>query len=555
LIPLKERETTKAIMADASTDSEVVFKNGRFFSKDQPTDGSVVFQSCMIVKDGIISHIGTESDSIISDAKSRTIPVQDLGGRVVLPGFVDAHMHLLLFGQSLQKLDLGACHNLQDIRTSIKEYAQKHPNLARILCRGWMQSMTDGVALASMIDDLDRRPIFIDSKDMHSTWCNSAGLKELGDDIKEDSPGSVISRDEHGNASGLLSEGINFTKVWPHLAKSAPMEQKLDALRVAMREYTEAGSTGLVEMAMDEHGGAALLLLKDTDEFNMRISAYWLITPSDDADSLVQVDRAIELSNKYKTSADLKIVGIKCICDGVIDGCTAALLEPYSNGENPDLLWKEDVLAAVVKKANDAGLQCALHAIGDRAVHVAINTIEAHCSPSLRPRIEHLELTTEEDAKRLGAFGITASIQPVHAGPAILRAWPGYIGDRVKRAFAYREFADGGATLAIGTDSPTAPHLAFPNLYTATTRRSPKDDGKSETVNEEFALTLCEAITGATAGAAYSVFEDSRLGSLRAGAIADFVIVDMEMDPKELLKAQVYQTWYRGKLVFDSTRR
>src|SRR5690606_8481657 len=148
---------------------------------------------------------------------------------------------------------------------------------------------------------------------------------------------------------------------------------------------------------------------------------------------------------------------------------------------------------------------------------------------SRRPRIEHLELASATDAARLGKLGITASIQPVHADPAILRAWPRLLGEhRCARAFPYSEFVSGGAVLALGSDAPTAPHLPLPNLYVATTRRSYREPECEEVVNPEFALTVCQAVAGATHGSAYSCFADEWTGSLRTGLKADFVVAEVE---------------------------
>jgi predicted amidohydrolase YtcJ len=164
-------------------------------------------------------------------------------------------------------------------------------------------------------------------------------------------------------------------------------------------------------------------------------------------------------------------------------------------------------------------------------------------------------MTTSEDAKRLGELGITASVQPVHSDPALFKAWPGLVGhDRCKRAFAYKEFMDGGAPLAIGTDAPTARHLPFPNLYNATTRRSALEPESTDTVNAHFGITLAEAATAATTGAAYARFADSWTGSLQKGLSADFVVVDAQWTPENLLEAKVSQTWYRGKNVYNSTK-
>ena len=142
----------------------------------------------------------------------------------------------------------------------------------------------------------------------------------------------------------------------------------------------------------------------------------------------------------------------------------------------------------------------------------------------------------------------------MHSDPSILRAWPKLLGpERVKRAFAYSDFADHGATLAIGSDTPTAPYAPLPNLYVATTRKSARQpDAGDAPVNENFRLELAQAVTAVTTGAAYSCFADGRVGSLEVGKMADFCIVDMEWKGEELLNAKIMETWFEGKRVYGA---
>lgn len=532
-----------------------IFTNGRFFNG---AASASQFHTALVVKDGKIHHIGHANDAEIQALDGAE--TQDLKGQFVLPGFIDGHMHFLMLGQSLAKVDLDECKDLDEIRSRIAKYAKENPDKKRILCKGWMHSMTNGEAKASMLDDLDSRPIYIDSKDLHSCWCNSPALKEMGVQDMEDPAGGTIERDANGNASGLLSEACVLLIVWPYLAKVLSIEEKMGAIQAAIDAYHAVGYTGCIDMAMDENAWEAILALRDAKggQLPMRVAAHWCILPGEgEAHRLQQVQRAIDLNRQFnsETSPDLRVVGIKVICDGVIDACTAALAEPYtSNAQSTDPIWSPDMLGPVVKKSCDAGLQCALHAIGDQAVHNAINALEAHRKPGQRHRIEHLELTKPEDAARLGQLGITASIQPVHADPAILRAWLKLLGpERLKRAFAYKEFADHGATLAIGSDSPTAPHAPIKNLYVATTRKSARQpDAGDAPVNEHFKIGIAEAVSAATAGVAYSSFADKRVGSLEVGKEADFVVVDMKYEPGDLLSAEIKETWFAGKKVYEA---
>jgi predicted amidohydrolase YtcJ len=542
----------------ASSPPATIFTNGRIFQTNASTNSST-FHSALVVQNSKIVFIGDAHAAEVKSYRDAGSEVRDLGGRNVLPGFIDAHMHFLLLGQSLNKVQLDGSKNLEEIRSRIAKYAKANPEKERIMCSGWMHSMTNGEAKATALDDLDARPIFIDSKDLHFCWCNSAALKEMGVQGMEDPAGGAIERDGDGKASGLLSEACVLLIVWPYLAKVLPLEEKRAALQAAIRAYHAVGCTGIIDMAMDENAWEAILALREEDggALPLRIAAHWAIMPGKSEEYRVrQVERAMELNRLYnsRTSPDLRIVGIKIICDGVVDACTAALAEPYtSNAHFEGPIWTPEMLGPVVKKACEAGLQCALHAIGDQAVHNAVNVLEKYGQPDQRHRIEHLELTSPEDAKRLGKLGITASIQPVHSDPAILRAWPNLLGpERLKRAFAYSDFSDHGAQLAIGTDSPTAPYNALSNLYVATTRQSARQpDARDAPVNPNFRLDLVQAITAATKGAAYSCFAEDRVGSLEVGNLADFCVVDMAWDGGRLLEAQVVETWYEGRKVYE----
>lgn len=529
-----------------------VFRNGRILVPSSPsTKGANEFAEGMIIKDDRISYVGSLDDAQIpADAN-----IIDLDNRVVVPGFIDAHVHILHFGHSLQKVDLIECTSLEQIRATIKAYAEANPSVPQIFCRGWIQLSTKGVALASMLDDLDPRPIFIDSFDLHSMWCNSAALEGMGAYTAPDLPGGCIHRDENGRPSGLLDESAALNMAWPYVEKLYSKEDKLAALDKAVHAYTAAGYTGVVDMAMDEATWEILNEYRRDKHIPFHIAAHWLVPYTDDQKvNFTYVDRAVELRKQY-TEPDFCIVGIKLICDGVVDGCTAALLQPYTGKSDPvEPIWPEHQLREVVQRADSAGLQCAIHAIGDRAVRQSIDVLSQVGTPGRRHRIEHLEMTTSEDAKRLGELGITASVQPVHSDPALFKAWPSLVGpDRCKRAFAYKEFLDGGAPIAIGTDAPTARNLPFPNLYNATTRRSALEPESTATVNAHFGISLAEAATAATAGAAYARFAESWTGSLREGLYADFLVVDAHWTPEKLLEAKVCQTWYRGKKAYDST--
>ncbi|KAI7189744.1 hypothetical protein KC316_g6128 [Hortaea werneckii] len=516
--------------------NSLLFVNGRFSTNEH--NGH--FAKCMLVGDGLITYIGDDIQHTRALAAENNATVHDLDGKYVLPGFIDGHAHTLLLGQKLQKLDLEHCKNVEDVRSAIQAYAKTHPEIPRIMCSGWMEHMTEGNVTAGMLDDLDSRPIFIDSRDLHSCWLNTPAMKEMEAYSLPDPVGGKIYRDADGVPSGLFSEAACVFLVWPHLAKVASPRDRIEAVRRAIQDMNASGCTGLIDMAMDEISWNALQQLRREEggQLPVHVAAHWFIKPTDSTpDDLAQVDKAVEMQKEFnqETSPDLWITGIKLMCDGVIDSCTAALLEPYTTGhDSAPVIWSHDALGAVVQKADRAGLQCALHAIGDGAVKLAIDSLSKFGTPGHRHRIEHLELTNSGDGGRLAAAGITASVQPAHADPSLLKEWPKLLGeDRCKRAFAYREFLDAGANLAIGSDTPTAPHRTLQNLYVATTRRSLREPENTQTVNPDFALSLSQAVSSATYGSAYSCFAESWTGSLAVSKKANFVVTKMEIRSAE----------------------
>lgn len=546
--------------------TETLLVNGRIFQANGPSgkDQQASFATSLLIgADGTIKHINTLTDGedeTIQAARANGATIHDLQGRTVLPGFFDGHVHLLLFGLSLQKVDLTPCTNLDEIRATIKAFAAAHPELPRIMAKSWRHTQTPDGIHHSMLDDLDPRPIYVDSKDLHSVWANQAGIDELDETLHVKTipspPGGTIHRDADGKSTGHFEESVVFTMIWPWLSSISTLEERTAAVEQAIETYNSEGYVGITELGMNSEAWECLVALKKRrPDLPIRLASYWFLTPSEDEANLREQVRTIAAHAREwnaQTSPDLRVAGIKIVTDGIVDSCTAALAAPYSHNEaEVPPVWTKEMLLPAVDEASKAGIQVAIHAIGDLTVRNAIDVIEAAVKPEQRPRIEHLELSTPEDAARLGKLGITASVQPVHSDPAILRAWPRLIGEhRCGRGFAYREFADGGATLALGSDAPTAPHGVAANCYVATTRRSAREPENETTFNAHFALGLCESIVAASRGSAYTCFMEDRTGSIEKGLNADLTVLDMAWDKEELLKAKVVETWFAGRQVF-----
>ncbi|KAK6369434.1 hypothetical protein LTS17_009777 [Exophiala oligosperma] len=532
-----------------------ILKNARIFTSSQGCEE--LHRGYILMSQGVIQKIGSGEDDALTQARAQGASEIDLNDKIITPGFIDSHVHFLAFGLGLGKLNIVTCKSFADVRSKIAEYAQSNPSASRISVKGWIQGTTDGKALASMLDDIDPRPIYIEAMDQHSVWCNTAALLELNVASMENPPGGTICRDEKGAASGLLMESAYHGIVIPFLVQNLNEDDKRVALQRAVETYSEAGCTGVVDMAMDKAQWEGLRKYREHNEMPLHIAAHWMISYSDnDEDIQRRLDEAIAMHKQYhpSTSPRFCINGIKIMVDGTVDGCTAALSQPYGGQSDPtEPIWSAEKLKKVVQLADAAGLQCAVHAIGDKAISQIIDAYASLGNPTRRHRIEHLELASEESAKRLGQLGIIASVQPVHSDPVLMAAWPDMIGEhRCKRAFAYREFHESGARLAFGTDVPTAAHPPLPNLYHATTRRSTINPSLPDRTNPEFAVPMAAAVKAATINAAFSRFAETWTGSLAEGMSADLVVLDGDWEPENLLNAKVQQTWYRGQKVFDA---
>ncbi|GAA1138308.1 amidohydrolase [Microbacterium natoriense] len=502
--------------------TRTLYRNARFFTAADDAQ----WADAVVVEDGRFVFVGAEADAPASDA------VVDLDGRAVVPGFTDAHTHLLMMGSALGQVGLTDARTLEEIQERLR--AARAQAEGELYGRGWLfDAIEGGQPTAAMIDAaVSDIPVFLDANDYHSCWVNSAALARLG--ITRDTPdpiGGRIERDAAGDATGMLYETAAQQFAWTHRdATTTDAQRDADVERV-VAAYLESGVTGAVDMAFDELGLAALGRAAARGALPLRIDAHWFVANTgDDAANLAQVARAAELA--AAPQAGVRVRGIKLVLDGTIDACTAAMKSPYADGSNADAIWPAERLFPVVAAADAAGLQIAMHAIGDAASTLALDAIEHAVAQNgdrpRRHRIEHLEYAAPGTAERMARLGVTASMQPVHADPAIFANWAAQLGDdRVDRAFAWPEYEDAGALLAFSTDAPTAPHEALANMYVAATRASALAPS-APAVHPQFALPLERAIAHATRDAAASVGDGAWRGTIAVGQAADFAVLDVD---------------------------
>lgn len=530
--------------------------SGRIFTSDPARP----WAEALVIEGGELLEVGSmgEALAVAGDDALRI----DAGDGVVLPGFVDGHAHLLAAGAALTRAALRPCTSMGEIEGELRRWMAANPGATRVLGVGWtFSALPDSTPTRQLLDAIEpSRPVYLDASDLHSVWCNSAALDELGIDSTTPDPiGGTIVRDGSGEATGLLLENAGYHIAWPVMNSTTPDEDDRH-LAAAVEAYLAAGTTAAVDMACDRRTAEAIDRAVAAGRFPFTVVAHWLINRADDpADELAQVRFAAEMAAAHAGDR-FRVAGIKLITDGTIDGCTAGMCQPFTNGEPGEMVWPRERLEPVMRCADELGLQIACHAIGDLAVRTVLDVFEVLAAERAsrgdrrerRHRIEHLEYVDAADIPRLAPLGVTASMQPVHVDPAYLDNWVELLGDeRARQGFAWPRYLEHGTALAFGTDVPTAAHQPLPNMYIAATRKSPTVHD-APPLRPDFALPLDVAVVHGTRESAWACFEEHRRGMLRAGLAADLVILDN--DPflggaRSLLSARIVRTMVDGAAV------
>jgi predicted amidohydrolase YtcJ len=514
-------------------------------------------QALLVEGDRIVAAGGQE---IIDDCVNLDIERVDIADGLVVPGFVDGHVHVAMTGSSMLKAQLQGAGSLEEIQKRVVEWAQANPTAPRVLGTNWVHGdIPGGIPSREMLDAIVAdRPVYLEAFDFHSSWVNSAALRELGIDRDTPDPvgGRIVRDPDSGEATGYLLENASVNYVWSLLNKLEP-EVRERHIATALEAFSRAGITSVVEMALEESHLESMLRMDARGELKLRIVGHMIIWRSgNSSEEIGLVKRAIELAAQHRGDR-LRVGGIKIIADGTIDNCTAGLSKPYSNGESSEPIWDAEALNPVVAVADAAGLQVAIHAIGDAAITLAVDAIEnamkINGSSGQRHRIEHLEYARQEDIERMGKLGITASMQPVHLDPAFLDNWRALLGpERASQGWAWPLYQAAGSTLAFGTDTPTAPYLPLLNMYLGSTRKSPTHP-ELPALRPDWALTLEQAIECGTRESAWAARLDHITGMLRPGLAADLVLLDRDVlsgGPSTLLEANVRLTMMNGEIVY-----
>lgn len=534
--------------------ADIVLYNGNVHTLDD----SHPHATALALRCGRILAVG--DDAAMRDLLGPGGKQIDLGGRTVVPGMTDAHVHLFWYAAYLHNVDLRDTTSPREVAERVAARAAQTPPGEWIRGHAWAQDKFPGKAFptAAQLDELvPDHPAFLTNHSYHAAWINTAALRAAGIDANTpDPPSGQIGRDEAGNPTGVLFEKA-MDLVDDIIPEPTP-EVAAERVRVAIARAHRGGLTGI----HDFDGSLAFQtyeLLKERGELTLRIVKNILVP---------MLDHAIAVGLRWGFGDDmLRIGGVKTFADGALGPRTAWMIEPYEGEpENYGMrVTDPEEMMENVSRASAAGLPSTIHAIGDRAVHEVLDVYELvrkqeaarGVTPSMmRHRIEHVQIIHPDDANRLAELGVIASMQPNHATSDMLMA-DAYWGDRADYSYNIRLQLDAGARVAFGSDAPIEPIEVLPNIHAAVTRcrpdGSPGEAGWRTGENSRRRLTVDEALRGFTQGPAYAAGMEDRLGMLAPGYLADLVVLGEDpytVDPMALYAVPVLGTMVGGEWVY-----
>jgi predicted amidohydrolase YtcJ len=541
-----------AVCASAQTTPTLLLVNGRIWTGNPALPEA----EAVAVTNNRIAAVGSNEE--ISSLKRPGLPMIDLEGRRVLPGFNDAHVHFYAGGANLTGPQLRYSRSETEFRNTLAEFAKHQPTGRWITGGNWDHENWTPARLPTreVIDDVTRDwPVMIKRLDGHMSLANSLALRMAGvSKATKDVPGGVIVRDADGNPTGILKDAAQelVERVIP-----PPSEQQIiDAVRAAQTYANAQGVTSVQDMSASPAVFHAYQKMLHDGQLRVRISGH---QPLASWRNLAQVGLAADFGNEY-----LHIGALKGFADGSLGSTTALLFQPYLDSPNTSgipsaELSKPEEMFRHIEGADSAALQIAIHAIGDKANHTILGfyqrVIGEHGQRDRRLRIEHAQHLIPADIPRFGQLGVIASMQPYHLMDDGRWAEKRIGPERAKTTYAFRSLLDMGAVLAFGSDWDVAPMSPLMGIYGAVTRRTL--DGKHPdgwTPGQK--ITVAEAVKAYTMGSAYASFEEKMKGSIEVGKLADLVVLTDDVfaiDPVKIADTKVYFLIFNGKII-ENTR-
>jgi predicted amidohydrolase YtcJ len=531
--------------------ADLILLNGAVYTMDEQGTRA----SAVAIRDGVIVAVGSDADVGAAFAG----PSRDLAGRMVLPGFHDSHAHPIHGGIQMGRCDLSDESSVEAILARLRSCERALEPGAWLLGGGWNLSLfPEANADKALLDGISaERPIFLRGADGHSAWVNSAALALAG--VNADTPdpaNGIIERDGKGEPSGTLRESAQDL-VEAVLPPTAP-EERLAGAVAGLAVANSFGITSIVDASVDADGIATWKILADDGRLTARI-----VTSVSTAAGL---DAALALADPASrgSAALVRADAAKIFLDGVLEGETAALLEPYigRDGANGQLIHPWEALRDLVVALDAKNIQVHMHAIGDRAVREGLDALaaarEANGPRDNRHHISHLQLIHPDDYPRFGQLGVAANFQALWAFPDqyITEVNLPVVGqERVDRMYPIASIHRAGGTVVFGSDwfvSSMNPLLA---IEAAVTRQDPTGGGDA-VLNEHERVPLDVVLAGYTREGARLMHQEDRVGTLEPGKLADLVVLERDLyavPPREIGEVPVALTLFNGRVVYERT--
>ena len=508
--------------------------------------------SALAISYGRVVALGADAE--IRRLATAKTSVVNLDGKTVIPGLTDAHLHWEAQAQAMRSVNVFEAPDKEVAVERVRERVSETPAGEWIQGQGWAQDLWLDRAFPSKAD-LDEaaphHPVYLSAKSGHAAWVNTAALKRAGITSSTGDPvGGQISRDADGAPTGILLEtamdlvGERIPNPTSDQLADLMLEAQAQALRcgITMIHDFDEPSCLVALQILRERGGLSLRAVK-------QVNQRWL-------------DAALDSGLRGGFGDDwIRIGALKLFADGALGPKTALMFEPYQ-GE-PDnygmaVVDKEEMIE-YVSRASEFGLASSIHAIGDKAVHDALDVFETvrreeaqrgETPAERRHRVEHVQIIHPRDVNRLAELDVIASMQPIHATSDMIAA-DRYWGERTAYAYNPRLQLDFGARVAFGSDAPVEPLNPFQGIHAAVTRQ--RNDRPEGGWHPAARLNLHESLLGFTQGPAYAAGMEDRLGKLDEGSLADLVALDRDIyqvEPEELLELKVLGTMVGGEWRF-----
>ena len=501
------------------------------------------------VDNGRIIEIGNKSK--LDSLKRHGFKVINLKGKTVFPGFIDSHLHLLSTGYGLLSVDLSNIDSLEKVLAKIEKAAKKHPAGQWLIGRGWNKNLWgNDFPTKEMLDKISpRNPALFFAKDGHTIWVNSLAIKAASvDEHTPDPEGGRIKRDSSGEATGVFME--NAVELISNKIPEASTEFKLKAIKKASAYFNSLGITGVGDCDWNPGRLGLFDIARKRGFLNLRV--FMMLSP-DDISSAKTLGLHTGFGDDFITTGMLKLY-----MDGALGSQTAWMFEPYENSDHgcgvPTL--SEDQLESYFERTHLEGISMAVHAIGDRAIAELLDFFGKKYKISkklgLKHRIEHAQHMRKEDIARFKKYDVAVAVQPIHA-MSDRDMSEKYIGKRSRWTYPFATMLKRGAKLGFGSDCPIEDPNPLMGIYAAIARKSPAD--KRGPWYKEECVTLAQAITGYTTGAAEICSWGGKCGDIAPGMKADFVVLSDDLykiDTEQIPKVKVLATIVNGEIVYQN---